>query len=184
MPELGGLHEMADIKALVLYLLREANCVLKESQLTDVMMADGLVDYFDCTSAIEELLIAGMIDIASLEENDKYHVTKKGMAVLTEYEQRLPHNVKAKTLEALQESLRRKQADDEIFAEISPSDSGYTVHCTIREGGETMLAYTVLVPDRKDAYYVAKRFRENPAGYYQKIMEVILDENLFKKGDE
>ena len=46
-----------------------------------------------------------------------------------------------------------------------------------------MLSYRLLVPERKDAYYVAERFRENPAGYYQKIMEVVLDENLFRKGD-
>lgn len=184
MPELGGLHEIADVKALVLYLLKEANCILKEGQLTDVMMADGLVEYFDCTQAIEDLLMAGMIDIASLEETGSYRITKRGLEVVEEYQQRLPHNVKSKTLEALESNLRRKQEDDEIFAEIMPSDSGFSVTCTVREGGETMLSYTVLVPERKDAYYVAERFRENPSGYYQKILEVVLDENLFKKGDQ
>lgn len=183
MPELGGLNEKADIKGLVLYLLKEADCVLKEGLLTDVMMADGLVDYFDCTSAIEELLMAGMIDIASLEDTGSYRITKRGLEVVGEYEQRLPHNVKTKTREALEAALRQKQEDDQIFAEINPSESGYTVNCTIREGGETMLAYTVLVPERKDAYYVAERFRANPSGYYQKILELVLDENLFKKGE-
>lgn len=183
MPELGGLNEKADIKGLVLYLLKEADCVLKEGLLTDVMMADGLVDYFDCTSAIEELLMAGMIDIASLEDTGSYRVTKRGLEVVGEYEQRLPHNVKTKTREALENALRQKQEDDQVFAEINPSESGYTVNCTVREGGETMLSYTVLVPERKDAYYVAERFRANPSGYYQKILELVLDENLFKKGE-
>ncbi len=183
MPELGGLHEIPDVKALILYLLKEANCVLKEGQLTDVMMADGLVEYFDYTQAVEQLLMKGMIDIASLDETGSYRITKQGLAVVEEYEQRLPHNVKCKTLDALKAMLRQKQEDDQIYAEIQPSDSGFSVTCTIREGGETMLSYQVLVPDRKDAYYVAERFRENPSGYYQKIMEMILDEDLFKKGE-
>lgn len=183
MPELGGLHEIPDVKALILYLLKEARCVLKESQLTDIMMADGLVEYFDYAQAVEQLLMSGMIDIASLEDTSSYRITKQGLAVVAEYEQRLPHNVKSKTLEALQANLRQKQEDDQIFAEIEPSASGFAVTCTIREGGETMLSYRVLVPGQKDAYYVAERFRENPAGYYQKIMEVVLDENLFKKGE-
>ncbi len=184
MPELGGLHEIPDVKALILYLLKEANCVLKESQLTDVMMADGLVEYFDYTQGIEQLLMAGMIDIASLEEIGSYRITKQGLAVVAEYEQRLPHNVKSKTLAALQENLRKKQEDDQIYAEIEPSESGFSVTCTIREQGEIMLSYRVLVPERKDAYYLAERFRANPSGYYQKIMEVVLDEDLFKKSEE
>lgn len=183
MPELGGLHEIPDVKALILYLLKEANCVLKESQLTDIMMADGLVEYFDYAQAVEQLLMSGMIDIASLEDISSYRITKQGLAVVEEYEQRLPHNVKSKTLEALKANLHQQQEDDQIFSEITPSESGYAVTCTIREGGEIMLSYRVLVPDRKDAYYVAERFRENPSGYYQKIMEVVLDENLFKKGE-
>lgn len=183
MPELGGLREMADVKALILYLLKEAGCDLKEGQLTDVMMADGLVEYFDYAQAVEELLMSGMIDIASLDDTGSYHITKQGLAVVAEYEQRLPHNVKSKTGAALDAVMRRKQEDDQIYAEIEPSDSGFAVTCTIREGGEVMLSYRVLVPDRKDAYYVAERFRENPSGYYQKIMELVLDEELFRKGE-
>ena len=183
MPELGGLREIADVKALILYLLKEADCVLKEGQLTDVMMADGLVEYFDYAQAVEQLLMKGMIDIASLDETGSYRITKQGLSVVAEYEQRLPHNVKSKTLAALKATLRQKQEDDQIYAEIEPSDSGFSVTCTIREGGEVMLSYQVLVPDRKDAYYVAERFRENPSGYYQKIMEIVLDEDLFKKGE-
>ncbi len=184
MPELGGLHEMHEIKALVLYLLKEANCVLKDSQLTDVIMSDGLVEYFDYAQATEQLLMDGLMDIASLDEMSSYRITKSGLEVVGEYEQRLPHNVKSKTLAALETLLRQKQEDEQTFAEIAPSESGFLVTCTVREGGETMLSYQVLVPDRKDAYYVAQRFRENPAGYYQKILELVLDENLFRKTGE
>ncbi|MBQ8600522.1 MAG: DUF4364 family protein [Clostridia bacterium] len=184
MPELGGLHEIPDVKALILYLLKEANCVLKDSQLTDVLMADGLVEYFDYAQAAEQLLMDGMMDIASLEEMSSYRITKKGLEVELEYERRLPHNVKSTTLAALKANLRQKQEDDQIFTEIEPSESGFSVTCTIREGGETMLSYQLLVPDRKDAYYVAERFKENSAGYYQKIMEIVLDEELFRKSTE
>lgn len=183
MPELGGLRELPDIKALILYLLKEADCVVQESQLTDVLMADGLVEYFDYTQATEQLLMAGMIDIASLDETSSYRITRQGREVEAEYERRLPHNVKSTTLTALKQVLRRQQEEEQVSAEITESESGYIVTCTIRERGEVMLSYRILVPDRKSAYYVKERFRENPAGYYQKIMEVVLDENLFKKGE-
>lgn len=181
MPELGGLKEIPDIKALILYLLKEANCVVNEVRLTDVLMQDGLVEYFDYSQAVEQLLTSGMIDIASLEDTGSYKITKAGLEVEAEYESRLPYNVKSKTLAALKANLKQKQEEEEISAEIRESESGFQVTCTIREQGEIMLSYQVLVPDRKDAYYAADRFRQNPTGYYQKIMEIVLDEDLFKK---
>ena len=36
------------------------------------------------------------------------------------------------------------------------------------------------MPDRKAAFYAAERFRENPGTYYQKIMELMPDENPFQ----
>ncbi len=180
MPELGGLREMPDIKALILYLLKEANCVLKEGQLTDVIMADGLVEYFDYAQSVEELLIAGLIDIASLEELSSYRITKRGLEVVGEFEKKLPHNVKATTLAALKTTLKKKQEEEDIRADIEPSRSGFTVTCTVREAGEIMFSCKVLLPDRKAAYYAAERFRENPSAYYQKIMELMLDENPFQ----
>ena len=184
MPELGGLKEIPDVKALILYLLKEAECVVSEVRLTDVLMQDGLVEYFDYSQAVEQLLMAGMMDIASLEDTGSYKITKQGLEVEAEYESRLPYNVKSKTLEALKASLKQSREEEEISAEIKESESGFNVSCTIREQGEVMLSYQVLVPDRKDAYYVADRFRQNPTGYYQKIMEIVLDEDLFKKNEE
>ncbi len=179
MPELGGLREMPDIKALILYLLKEADCILKEGQLTDIIMTDGLVEYFDYAQSVEELLMTGMIDIASLEEMSSYRITKHGLEVVNEYEKALPHNVRAATLAALKANLRKKQEDEDIRADIEQSRSGFTVTCTVREGGEIMFSCKVLLPDRKAAYFAAERFRENPSAYYQKVMELMLDENPF-----
>ena len=98
-----------------------------------------------------------------------------------EYEARIPYNVRSKTLAALKENLRKRREEEQIFTEISPSQSGYRVTCSISEGGETMLAYEALVPDHRSAYLVAERFREDPSKYYQKMMEIILEDDLFKK---
>ena len=184
MPELGGLYEIADVKGLILFLLKEADCILKEAQLTDVLMEDGLVEYFDYKQAMEQLLLTGLIDIASMEETGSFRITQQGRDVEIEYEKKIPYNVRSKTLDALKRNLRKKKEDDQIFTEIAPSPSGYSVRCNIREGGETMLSYEVLVPDQRTAYYAAERFRENPSAYYQKIMEIVLDEDLFKKNEE
>ena len=184
MPELGGLYEIADVKGLILFLLKEADCILEETQMTDILMEDGLVEYFDYKQAMEQLLMTGLIDIASMEEAGSYRITEQGREVEMEYEKEIPYNVRSKTQQALKKNLRRQKENDQIFTEITPSPSGYSVCCNVREGGETMLSYEVLVPDQRTAYYAAERFRKNPSLYYQKIMEIVLDEELFKKNED
>ena len=184
MPEVGGLKELPDIKALILYLLKEAGCVVTEAQLTDVLMADGLVEYFDYSQAAEQLLVSGLMDIASLEEPSSYRITRQGREVEAEYESRLPHNVKSKTGAAMNQVLRKQRENEQVWAKVEPTASGFEVTCTVQEQGEILLSYTVLVPDQRDAHYVAERFREHSVEYYQKIMELVLDENLFKKGED
>ncbi len=184
MPELGGLKEIPDIKALILFLLKEAGSVVTESQLTAVLMADGLVEYFDYAEATEQLLMSGMMDIASLDETSSYRITKQGLEVEKEYEQRLPFNVKNRCLAALKQSLRQKQEEEQVLTRIEESQNGFLVTCTIREQGEVLLSYQILVPEHKDAFYAAERFRENAPAYYRKIMELVMDENLFQKETE
>jgi hypothetical protein len=181
MPELGGLREIADVKGLILFLLQEADCILKEGQLTDVLMEDGLVEYFDYAEAKDQLLMTGLMDIASLEEMSSYRITKSGREIVQEYEKKIPYNVRSKTLAALKRNLRQKKEEDEIHAEIRQTQSGYLLDCQVSEGGETMLGYQVLLPDHKTAFYAAERFKENPTQYYQKILEIVLNQNPFHK---
>lgn len=184
MPELGGLREIADVKGLILYLLKEADCVLKEVQLTDVLMEDGLVEYFDYTQAKDQLLMSGLIDIASLEDTGSYRITHRGREVVDEYEKKIPYNVRSRTLEALKRNLRQKKEEGDICTDIRQTQSGYLLDCHVSEDGETMLSYQVLVPDHKTAFYAAERFKENPSFYYQKILELVLNEDFFKKSEE
>ena len=181
MPELGGLREIADIKGLILFLLREADCILKEGQLTDVLMEDGLVEYFDYAEAKEQLLMSGLMDIASMEEMSSYRITKQGREIVNEYEKRIPYTVRRKTMAALKRALRQKREDEAIYTEIRQTKSGYLLECRASEEGEIMLSFQVLLPDHKTAFYAAERFKENPSQYYQKVLELVLNQNPFHK---
>ena len=105
MVEQGGLHTIGDVKALVLYILDTASIPLDKEHITEIVLSDGLVDYFDFTQAIQELLQEGLIDILSPDHTNTYVITDVGTQTKNIYEKNLPFNVKKHTLAAITKTM-------------------------------------------------------------------------------
>lgn len=180
MIEQGGLHSLGDVKALILYISHSASRPLSQTHLTEIILNDGLVDYFDFSQAIQELLQEGLLDIASPEETDTYIITNMGRQTEQLYEKKLPFIVKKKALAALTKTLAKIKRDSNTYTEITPSSAGFLVTCRLTENDQTLLEYSVLVPDELQAHMIADQFSKFPTEKYQAILSAVIDENLFE----
>ncbi|MBQ6947433.1 MAG: DUF4364 family protein [Clostridia bacterium] len=180
MVEHGGLHSVGDVKALILYISNSAALPLTQENFTEIVLHDGLVNYFDFSQAFQELLQEGLLDILSVEENNRFVITEIGTQTEKLYEKNLPFNVKKKTLAALTKVLAKIQRDSNTHTEIVAAASGYHVICRLCENDQTLLEYKVLVPDELQAHLIADQFSKFPTEKYQAIMSAVIDENLFE----
>ncbi len=180
MVEQGGLHSLGDVKALILYILLSASCPLNQTNLTEIVLNDGLVDYFDFSQAIQELLQEGLLDIVSPEESNTYIITNVGKQTEQIYERNLPFIVKKKVLAALTKTLAKIKRDSNTYTEISPCPAGFLVTCRLTENEQILLEYSVLVPDQLQAHMIADQFSKFPTEKYQAILSSVIDENLFE----
>lgn len=179
MVEQGGLHSLGDVKALVLYILHAASRSLEREHLTEIILNDGLVDYFDFSQGLQELLQEGLIDIASSDEMNTFVITDVGIQTKELYEKQLPFNVKKRALAALTKTLAKIRRDSNTHTDIGTADGGYLVTCRLTEDEKTLLEYKVLVPDEMQAHIIADQFQKHPTEKYQSIMAALIDENLF-----
>lgn len=180
MVEHGGLHSVGDVKALILYISNSAALPLTQENFTEIVLHDGLVNYFDFSQAFQELLQEGLLDILSVEENNRFVITEIGTQTEKLYEKNLPFNVKKKTLAALTKVLAKIKRDSNTHTEIVAAASGYHVICRLCENDQTLLEYKVLVPDELQAHLIADQFSKFPTEKYQAIMSAVIDENLFE----
>ena len=180
MVEYGGLHSVGDVKALILYISNSASRPLTREHFTEIILNDGLVNYFDFSQALQELLQEGLLDITSAEEDDKYIITNVGIQTEKLYEKNLPFNVKKKTLAAIAKVLAKIQHDSCTHTEINATDGGFLVTCRLTERELTLLEYTILVPDEMQAHIIADQFTKFPTQKYQAIMSSVIDEDLFE----
>ena len=180
MTEHGGLHTVGDVKALLLYILNASNTALNREHLTEIVMNDGLVDYFDFSQALQESLQEGLLDIASIENENDYIITPLGVQTKDLYEKNIPFNVKKRSLAALTKVLAKIKRDSKTHTDIEATEGGFLVTCRLTEGSLTLLEYKVLVPDEMQAHIIADQFAKSPAEKYQGIMSLLIDENLFE----
>ena len=179
MVEQGGLHTLGDVKALILYILHSASRSLEREHLTEIILNDGLVDYFDFSQGLQELLQEGLIDISSPNETNSFVITDVGIRTMELYQKNIPFNVKKRALAALTKTLAKIRRESNTHTDVALVEGGYLVTCCLTEENKTLLEYKVLVPDEMQAHIIADQFLKHPTEKYQSIMAALIDENLF-----
>ena len=62
--EPGGLTTSYEIKMLVLYLFRTLKCNLTSGELNDILQENALVNYFELSSAVSDLVRLGHLNMS------------------------------------------------------------------------------------------------------------------------
>lgn len=177
--KLGGLTNMADVKAMILYIMNYTGRPLSYDNLADIVLYDELVEYFDFTAAMDELLNKGLIDILSPDETRTYKITSLGQQTVQIYEKNLPFNVRKKNVASVIRVLAQIERDKQIKTDIQKENGGYLVTCTLMEGEQLLMEYKILVPNELQAHLIAEQFKSDPTPKYQGILSLLIDEKLF-----
>lgn len=177
---IGGLNDVSDVKILVLYILNYAGTPLKRENLMHIALDSGSVQYFDLAQAIDELLLTGPVDIVSAQEPDMLRITQLGRQTLSMFEKNLPYSVRRKNQAALLDMLADIKRKQSVKSEIVKKQSGFEVVCTLYDGDETLMSYTLLVPTQIQAQMIADRFEKRPTDVYKSILGLLIDEKLFE----
>lgn len=171
MPRHGFIHDKLDIKFLVLYNLARVAAPVDFDTLTDLVMIDDGVDYFDFAEGVPELVQAGLL---SHEEN-RYAITDLGRRDGAECESALPYSVRTKCdqkLARLNAALRRAA---QVQAQILPrEDGGYTLRLGLDDDAGNLLTVELFCATQEQAGQLAANFQSRPESIYNAIVALLL----------
>ena len=168
----GFIHEKLDIKILILFILRRLPGAVEPETLLELSQCDGGIGYFDYSDCLSELVDTGHIE----ESEDGYRITDKGARNADAVESSLPYSVRSKALRLLapvEERLRRAAM---ITARHETGEDGCTVELAMGDGKGEIIRMRLLCADEAQARSMEKKFRKNAEGYYQKVMDLFLDQ--------
>ena len=170
--EPGGLRSRNEIRILVCYLLTSVQAPLAEDDLVEIIVENGLANYFEVTDAIAEMAEKG--NIVLTEEKPRMCTAGDSAKMISkQLDVELPPAVREKALCAALNLLDRAKRERENTVEIAPAEHGYRVTCHISGGAEDLMAFSLYVPDLAQAGIVKKNFQGSPETVYRMLLALM-----------
>ena len=171
MARLGFIHNKLDIKLLILYIMARVAAPIDFSTLTDLVMCDDGVDYFQYAEAVGELLESSHLT----QDGEFYTITEKGRRNGADTETSLSLVIRNRCdirLAPLNQALKRKA---QIRSSVSTDETtgDVTVHLAMDDDHGSMLSLSMLIGTETEGQRIARYFTEHPDRIYNGILGVL-----------
>ena len=170
MAEFGFIHDKLDIKILILFILARLPGPVGSAALSELVLCDGGISYFDYTDCLSELISAEH----AVEEAGGYSITVKGRRNGEAIESSLPYSVRKKVMRRISLAASAMKRNSMITAShTANNDSSVTAELSLSDGAGEIISLKLLVPDEDSAFAVEKNFRSDAEGIYNRIIEML-----------
>ena len=169
--EPGGIYQSTDIKLLVCYMLAGLNEPLPRQTVLDIVAGDGMANFFDTGSAIDDLIELGNL---SESADGLLSLTETGREAAQDLAGRLPYTLRERAVTAAIALLARERRAKENSFSVQKLPQGCAVTCRIHEGDSDLLSLTLQVADEQQANLLGQNFINDPVALYQAILSLLI----------
>jgi hypothetical protein len=180
MKQLGYIHNMMDVKVLILYVMARSNYALTVQEIYELCYQDDCLSYFDVCTAVPEMVNSGHLK----QVEERYEITEKGREDGAITEDSIAFTVKRRAEDAVERFNRQLRRGNYIRTQVVPRDSGdFSVIMALDDEQGNLMTLELLAPDRRQAVRLGKLFEQKAEDVYKMTMTVLLDdEDEFGEG--
>lgn len=174
MPSNGLIRESAEIKLLLLYILRRMPAPIDSDMLFELCRCDLGFGYFEYVQCLHEL-----IENKNIIENDDgdIFISRGSIPGIDTLQSTLPYTVRKKAEEIIAPAVELIKRNENIIAECSSARDGcYTARLALSDGQDTILDMSLLCSDKDQAKRIKKNFRKNAENFYLRLIEELSEE--------
>jgi hypothetical protein len=174
MQRLGFIHDMMDVKVLILYVAARASYPLTVQETYELCYQDECLSYFDVCTAIPEMVKSGHL---ISPEADKYVITDKGRETLELTQDSIAFTVRQRAENAVSRFNRQIRRSSFVKTQIVPRDGGdFSVVMSLDDDVGNLMTLELLAPDQRQALRLSRLFEEKAEDVYNMTMMALLDD--------
>ena len=174
MQRVGFIHDMLDVKVLILFVMARVNYPVNIQQIYELSYQDDCLSYFDVCTAVPEMVKSGHLKEV---EEDKYVITEKGKADGSLTEDSIAFTVKQRAENAVAKYNRQIRRSSFVRTQVIPRDSGdYSVIMALDDEMGNLMTLELMAPDQRQAVRLGKLFEKKAEMVYNLTMAELLDE--------
>lgn len=170
--------ELAENKLLLLYILKALKRPISNSQLTEIVLENNLINYFTLQQYLSELIASGFSEYEEINEKKLLMLTKKGETVLSLFKDRISPskiNILDNYIKETIDSIKKELTIQSDYTLVT--DSNFLVDLKALEDNSTLMELKISVPSKSKAVSLCKAWKENPSDLYNKIINVLFAED-------
>ena len=173
MQRLGFIHDMMDVKVLILFVSARSNYPLTMQETYELCYQDECLSYFDVCAAIPEMVNSGHLEEA---EEEKYVITEKGRQTLSLTEDSIAFTVRQRAENAVARFNRQIRRSSFVKTQIIPREGGdYSVVMSLDDDMGNLMTLELLAPNQRQALRLSRSFEKKAEDVYNITMMSLLD---------
>ena len=174
MQRLGFIHDMLDVKVLILFVAARASYPMTTQEIYELCYQDDCLSYFDVCTAIPEMVKSGHLKQV---DDEKYEITDKGREDGALTEDSIAFTVKQLAENAVSRFNRQLRRNSRVKTQISPRDNGdYSVIMALDDETGNLMTLELMAPSQRQAVRLSKLFETKAENIYNLTMAELLDD--------
>ena len=174
MQRLGFIHDMMDVKLLILFVAARSNYPMTTQEVYELCYQDDCLSYFDVCTAIPEMVRSGHLREV---EGEKYEITEKGRQDGELTADSIAFTVKQRAENAVARFNRQIRRSSFVRTQVVPRDNGdYSVVMALDDEMGNLMTLELMAPDQRQAVRLSKLFEQKAEEVYSLTMTALLDD--------
>ena len=174
MQRLGFIHDMMDVKVLILFVAARASYPMTNQEIYELCYQDECLSYFDVCTAIPEMVESGHLHQV---DEERYEITDKGRNDGKLTEDSIAYTVRQRAENAVARFNRQLRRSSFVKTQIIPRENGeQSVVMILDDEMGNLMTLELVAPDQRQAVRLGKLFEKKAENVYSLIMTEILDE--------
>lgn len=174
MEQRGYIHNMMDVKVLVLYIMSRVLYPVDLQKIYELAYQDDCLSYFDLAQAVPQMVDSGHLEEV---EGKRYVITEKGREACAVTEDAVAYPVMQRAQAAVDRYNRAVRRSSFVKTSVRQREGGdYSVSLSLNDEVSDLLKMELMAPTQKHAYRLAAAFSENAETIYRLIMDQLLSQ--------
>ncbi len=175
MQRLGYIHNMMDVKVLILYVTARSHYPLTTQEIYELCYQDDCLSYFDVCTAVPEMVTSGHLQQTP---EGKFEITPKGREDGDLTADSIAFTVKQAAEKAVERYNRKIRRSSYVKTQVAEREKGsYSVIMSLDDDMGNLMTMELTAPDSRQAIRLSRLFEERAENVYNLVMMELLDED-------
>ncbi len=165
--------DLAVNKLIILLIFKEMGFPLLKGQITDIILQNNLINYFDLQQSFHELEKLQMIQ--KIKNKEQYVITKIGQQTITALLSRIPEDISDLIKNYTAKNKENIKLETQVFASyIKKSDIEYIVVLKVVENDITLIELKLNVVSALQAKQICAKWKQSHSLIYNQVFNILI----------